>query len=172
MDVTVSLRLFNIDQPAETMENAGAMTIDDSGELTPYPPETYQEAFERYMDEELQNYRTEKPAPQAVYGDIVVVLERISIDVVEDDIKFQWVVKIKLNRAFCTSKTDTETGLTAEKTVSEMRIANGFQRSGDAVDYHFGWFDVTTPNSLSGVVEAASDPVSHFDDDRDSDHSE
>lgn len=171
MDVTVSLRLFNIDQPAETMENAGAMTIDDSGELAPDPPETHQEAFERYMDEELQNYRTEKPAPQAVYGDVVVILERISIDVVEDDIRFRWVVKTKLNRAFCTSKRDTETGLAAERTVSEMRIAQGLQRSGDAVDYHFGWFDVTTPHSLSGVVEAASDLASHSEDDRGNDYS-
>lgn len=157
MDVTISLQLFDVDAPESSVETAGLLAIDGPEPLTPEPPETHTDAFERYVDEELDTYLDTAPAAQTVYDGIAVILESIIVDVVEDEIEYRFEIDIPAMQTICSNKVDAATGLTAERTIDDDRIADGMQRAADAVDYHFEWVDVISPRSFTDVASAAED---------------
>jgi hypothetical protein len=172
MNLTVELRLFAVSNPVESMETAGALSLGDDApeELNLEGPDKHHDAFQQYMDSEFENFLAEQPAPQAVYDGIAVVLESILIDVTEDDVEYRYDVHVPDAQAICTEKTDVETGLVAGRSVPDDRLADGMQRSADAVDHRFEWLDVISPRSLAGIADAAEDLVSDNPEEPDDDH--
>ena len=174
VDATLGWRLFPVPDPVASMDTAGAIAelVEGSWRYYPERPDDYVDAFERYMDEHLDDLRGTRPAPQAVYptdgGDaaVVVVLDTLLFDVLEDGVEYRYRVDVPREQAICSEKIDDETGLAAERTVPDDRIGDGMQRSADALDHAVEWLAVISPRSLSGVAEAARD-VTDSDDDSD-----
>lgn len=159
MEATVSLRAFAVDDP-ETVETWGVIADHDSvaGEWEFHHdplPDAFGGAFERYVDEELKELSGTPPLPQAVYDGIVVVLDHLLFDVLEDGVEYRYRVEVPGNQAINSERTDGETGLVAERTVSDDRIADGMQRSADGLDHTVEWLDVISPRSFAGIAEAA-----------------
>jgi len=166
MDFIAGIRAFTIDDPVDSAVHTGVLGMGTLDDLTPDHPERFNQEVERFVDEELDAIRTDPPAPQRVYGDVAVVLEDILADVLEDGVEYRYEIDAMTGHAICTNKTDDETGLVAERTVSDDRLADGMQRSADALDHALEWVDVTSPRSLSGVAEAAADLAGDIDGDR------
>ena len=165
MDFIAGIRAFNIDDPVDSAIHTGVLGMGSLDDLTPDHPERFNQEVERFVDEELDALRTDQPAAQKVYGEVVVVLEDMLVDVLEDSVEYRYEIDAMTGQAICTDKTDDETGLVAERTVPDGRLADGMQRSADALDHALEWIDVTSPRSLSGVAEAAADLAGDIDGD-------
>jgi len=161
MDTTLSVRVFDVHTPVESMETGGAIAELDGDTWLWYPerPETdgHADAFEQYKRDHLADLSATQPAPQAAYGDLIVVLDGLLFDVLEDGVEYRYRVDVPRAQAVCAEKTDDDTGLVAERTVPDDRLADGMQRSADALDHAVKWLDVISPRSLAGVAEAADD---------------
>jgi U3 small nucleolar ribonucleoprotein component len=166
MDFIAGIRAFNIDDPVDSAIHTGVLGMGSLDDLTPEQPDRFAQPVEQFVDEELDAITTDQPAAQQIYGEVVVVLEDMLVDVLEDDVEYRYEIDAMTGQAICTDKTDDETGLVAERTVPDDRLADGMQRSADALDHALEWVDVISPRSLSGVAEAAEDLYSDTDGDR------
>jgi len=166
MDLIAGIRAFNIDDPVDSAVHTGVLSMGSLDDLTSDHPDRFAQPVEWFVDEELDAIRTAQPAAQQVYDEVVVVLEDILVDVLEDDVEYRYEIGILTGQAICRDRTDDETGLVAERTVSDDRLDDGMQRSADALDHALEWVDVTSPRSLSGVAEAAADLAGDIDGDR------
>jgi len=143
------------------METGGAIAELD-GETWQWYPERPQsaahvDAFEAYKDNHLADLSAVQPAPQAVYDDMAVVLDSLLFDILEDGVEYRYRVDVPQAQAICSEKTDDKTGLVAERTVPDDRLADGMQRSADALDHAVAWLDVISPQSFDDMVDAAED---------------
>ena len=161
MDATLGVRMFDIQEPVDGMGTGGAIGELDGGSWQWYPerPEldAHADAYEQYRDDHLGDLSTTQPAPQDVYGNMVVVLDTLLFDVLEDGVEYRYRVDVPHSQAICSDKTDDETGLVAERTVPDDRLADGMQRSADALDHAVAWIDVISPRSFDDVVDATDD---------------
>ena len=159
MDAIAAIRLFNVEAPVASAVTGGVVFELAGTDWRHYPdrPDEHTEAFDRYRCEHLADLGGSRPAPQAVYGSVVVVLDELLVDVLEDGVEFRFRVDVPDARAVCTERTDESTGVVAERTVSDGRLADGLQRSADAVDHAIGWASVISPRSFDDVVDAAED---------------
>lgn len=161
MDATLGFRCFDMGHPVASMETAGAIAELDGKVWQFYPerPGAHIKAFDSYSDEHLADLSGTKPAPQAVYGDVAIVLDTLLFDVLEDGVTYRYRVDVPAAQAICAEKTDEETGLVAERTVPDDRLADGMQRSADALDHTVEWLGVISPRSLAGVATAAREMI-------------
>ena len=154
MKITFNFRLFDVDRawrtetPTLVAEFDGAMW-----EMFPEQPDAFADEFERYVSFRLMDFNASPPpVPQSVNGSIVVVLDELLIDVVEDDVMFRYEVDIATQSydeatgwsatATCRERVDVETGLPAERTISDERIADGMRRCTDDLERDIDWIDV------------------------------
>lgn len=166
MEASLGVRVFSTEHPVASMATAGAVAERVGGDWRFYPERPDAEcpdhvaAFEAYKLDHLADLSGVKPAPQAVYreGDraMAVVLDTLAFGVLEDGVEYRYRVDVPVAQAICTGRTDDETGLVAERTVPDERLADGMQRSADALEHGVEWLAVISPRSLGDVVESAA----------------
>lgn len=168
MDAIISLRAFHVDDPT-AYDTAGALAETDNGNwiMRPESPDDdrFAAAIDAYVDDELADLDNHEPAPQAIYDGVVVVLDELIFEIVEDDVEYRYPVDVQRMQAICSSKTDPRTGLVAERTIDDDHLADGMQRSADALDHRITWLDVISPRSFTGIAEAAQDLMDAVDED-------
>jgi len=163
MDATLGLRLFTVRHPVASMDTRGAIAefVDGTWRYYPERPDDHTDAFETYLYDHLADLSGSKPAPQSVYAEgdaaVVVVLDTQLFDVFEDGVEYRYRVDVPQAQAISSAKTDDETGVVAERTVPDDWLANGMQRSADALDHAIAWLAVISPRSLADVADAAAD---------------
>jgi hypothetical protein len=159
MDFVAGIRAFNIDDPVDSAIHTGVLRIDYNDDHTTDHNEPFNAQVHQCVDEDHVAIRTDQPAAQQVYGEVVVVLEDILVDVLEDEVEYRYEIDVLTGQAICSDRTDDETGLVAERTVPDDRLADGMQRRADALDHALEWVDVISPRSFTDVAGAAEDLI-------------
>lgn len=120
-----------------------------------------EEFIERFVDEELAEFTTTKPATSKQYGDVLVVLDYIQLTAEDAGIEYKFTLEtgddLETGRTGCENQVDSETGLAAEKFHDDEKIGAGLQRTADGLDHSIEWVNPISPRDLSGVAEAAID---------------
>jgi len=172
MQAVWSLRAFPTEAPEE-YETGGVIseTDDENGGGWTHTPgrfDRYTDGFDAFVSDEVEG--DAEPAPQRVYGDVVVVLESTKYEVVEDDMTHIFRTDLMTDRwqTICAGSHDEETGITAQSIHADEKVAHAVQRASDALDRRVEWLEVISPRSFEGVVEATEELLEgDRDDERD-----
>lgn len=113
----------------------------------------------QYVNDELADFTTTKPATHRQYGDVLVVLDYIHITTEDAGIEYMFTLEagsvLKDGAAECRDQIDSETGMAAQKLHDDEDIVAGLQRTADGLDQAIDWITPLCPRSHTNVAEGA-----------------
>jgi len=120
-----------------------------------------EEVIKQFVNEELADFTTTKPATHKQYDGVLVILDYMQITAEDAGIEYKFTLEtgsdLKTGKTGCENQVDSETGLAAEKFHDDEEIGAGLQRTADGLDHAIDWIDPLSPRDFTSVAEAAVD---------------